>query len=105
MQLHVQYTGIKTLYGRTCRPRIVVTRSSEGNQICVFRGRLEVQISDMYLIKIHIWKWPRSDAKKSDLVGFCLYTYATNSDLSDVRKKKQILFSSVNTAIDALSCS
>ncbi len=61
------------LCGQTCRPRIVVAQSSEGNRICLFRHRSDVQISDMYPIKIHIWKWPRSDAKKLNLVQYFVF--------------------------------
>ncbi len=39
--------------------------------MCVFRRRSDVQISDVYPIKIHIWKWLRSDAKKSDQIFLC----------------------------------
>ncbi len=46
----------------------------------------------MHPIKIHIWKWPRSDVKKLDLVQIFVYTCATNSDLCQMwAKKNQIL--------------
>ncbi len=63
--------AIKNLYEQTCRPHI---GSSVENRICVFRRRSDVQISDVYTIKIHIWKWLRSDSKKSDLVRVFVFT-------------------------------
>ncbi len=53
-----------------CWPRNTRIRSSVENWICVFRRRSDVQISDVYPIKIHICKWLRSDVKKSDLGSF-----------------------------------
>ncbi len=40
----------------------------------MFRCRSDVQISDVYPIKIHIWKCLRSDAKKSDLGRVFVFT-------------------------------
>ncbi len=62
------------IYEQTCCSGIVVALGSAGNMICVFRRRLYVQISDIYLIKIHIWKCPRSDTEKSDLVQIFEFT-------------------------------
>ncbi len=74
--------------------------SSVENRICVFRRRLDVQISDVYPIKIHIWKWLRSDAKKiRSRVGFCLHMCNKFRSVSDVSEKSDFFCASVNAAI------
>ncbi len=73
------------LYSQTCRPRIVVAWSSEGNPIYVSKPHFEAK------------------NKISTRADFCVYTCATNSNVSDVSKKKkekkQIFCASVNAAL------
>lgn len=69
----------------------------------MFRRRSDVQISDMYPIKIHIWNWPRSDAKKNQILCrfLCLHMCNKFQSVSEGAKKKknQNFCASVNTAL------
>ncbi len=69
------------MYEQTCHPRI---ESSVENRICVLHF---VQISDVYPIKIHFWKWLRSDTKNRISRGFLyLHMYKKFQSVSDVSK-------------------
>lgn len=67
----------------------------------MFRRRSDVLISDMYPIKIHIWKCPRSNAEKLDLVQIFVLTHVQQIPICVRCEQKNLIFfcASVNAAI------